>query len=106
MHKHRNTFYYSGLTFASMLSVRPLLNLNHISRPTNEILILICGVHWDVIWVPSLGQIKLSTCFGDLFNLEKHATLKQVDVFKEPIERMTMLGTSFRNRLTVTTSSV
>lgn len=77
-----------------MFAIRPLLNLNHVSRSTNEILILICGVHWDVVGVPGFSQSKLRACLSDLLNLEIHTTLKQVDVFKEPIERVTGLCTS------------
>lgn len=71
-------------TFASRFPVRPLLNLDHVSWTTNEILIFVRGVHWNVEGIPGLGNIELNTGLGDLFDLEIHSTFVEVDVLEEP----------------------
>ncbi len=75
---------YNKHTFASRFAIRPFLGLDHVSRSSNEVLVLICGVQGDIIRVPGLRQSNLCTLLSNFLNLEKHSTLEQVDVLKEP----------------------
>lgn len=83
----RTTWYkhtYNKHTFASWFPIRPFLDLDHVSRSSNEILVLVCGVQGNIIRVPGLRQSDLCTLLSNFFNLEKYSTLEQVDVLKEP----------------------
>lgn len=74
----------SGLTLACRLPVGPLLNLNVVSGASNDVLVLECGVGWDVERVPVLYQRDLGAVFSLLIDLKQHHALVQVDVFKKP----------------------
>lgn len=92
---------YNKHTFAGRFSIRPFLNFDHVSRSSNEVLVLICGVQGYIIRVPGLRQSDLCTLLGNFLNLEKHSTLEQVDVLKEPQRELHNTNKLMQSKFTV-----